>query len=178
MTDGTKRAADEGAEAGSHSAKKSKTEAYALNVNLAVDKAHEGKSFKEISELPPSALQGIAEHTDELFEAFKIKTISDLGNWKYFKLARAITVLADVEEEGKRSDEACSNINAALDQEWETKPLKEIAAAPVSALQGLAGSLKALHVKTIADLAKLKYCLWAEALTTLAEYENADFSSK
>jgi hypothetical protein len=47
----------------------------------------------------------------------------------------------------------------------------------LSALQGLsegdAEKLKtALNVKTIRDLAELKYVKWAQAIVTLAEYEN------
>jgi hypothetical protein len=42
------------------------------------------------------------------------------------------------QEEGKRAEDNLQNINKALDKEFEKKSLKEIAAAPVSALQGLA----------------------------------------
>jgi hypothetical protein len=48
--------------------------------------------------------------------------------------------------------------------------------SPVSALQGVsegdAQKLKeAFNVKTIKDLAKLKYVRWAQAIVTLAEQE-------
>jgi hypothetical protein len=49
------------------------------NMNLAVDKVHEGKSLKEVLKLRPSALQGIAEHSDAIFDQLKIRTIQDLG---------------------------------------------------------------------------------------------------
>lgn len=39
-------------------------------------------------------------------------------------------------------------------------------------------ALKALRIKTVEDISKYKYCVWAEALVALAEYENADFGSR
>ena len=65
-------------------------------------------------------------------------------------------------------------INSILDKAYEKKSLKELVDAPVSALQGVsegdAQKLKdAFNVKTIKDLAKLKYVRWAQAIITLAE---------
>lgn len=48
--------------------------------------------------------------------------------------------------------------------------------APVSALQGLsekaAALFKELNVKTIKDLSTMKYCVWAESIKTLGEFEH------
>jgi len=68
------------------------------------------------------------------------------------------------------------NIKKCLDKAYEKKPLKEIVNAPVAALQGVSendGKLlkEAFNVKTVADLAKLKYVKWAQAICTLAEGE-------
>jgi len=68
------------------------------------------------------------------------------------------------------------NINKAVDKAFETKSLKEIADAPVDALQGLsagdANLLKeAFNVKTVRDLANLKYVRWAQAIVNLADTE-------
>jgi len=68
------------------------------------------------------------------------------------------------------------NINKCVDKAYEKKTLKEIANAPVDALQGVSAGdaellKKAFNVKTIADLAKLKYVKWAQAIATLAEGE-------
>lgn len=68
------------------------------------------------------------------------------------------------------------NINNALDKEYEKLPLKELVNAPVAALQGVseadAEKLKAaFNVKTIKDLANLKYVKWAQAIVTLADTE-------
>jgi hypothetical protein len=69
------------------------------------------------------------------------------------------------------------NINKALDKAWETKSFKEIAKAPVAALEGVTESdakmLKEMfNVVTIEDLANLKYVRWAQAIVTLAAVES------
>ena len=68
------------------------------------------------------------------------------------------------------------NINKAVDKSYESKSLKEIADAPVDALQGIsagdATKLKeAFNVKTVRDLANLKYVKWAQAIVALADSE-------
>jgi hypothetical protein len=68
------------------------------------------------------------------------------------------------------------NINNAVDKDWEKKSLKEIADAPVDALQGLSAGdadflKKAFNVKTVRDLANLKYVKWAQSIVTLADTE-------
>lgn len=72
-------------------------------------------------------------------------------------------------------ENACMNLDHALDKEHETKSLKEILELPVSALEGLTTkadeTLADLGVKTIADLADFKYAAWAQAIVTLAPYE-------
>ena len=66
-------------------------------MNLALDKAHEGKTLKEIVELPPSALQGVAAHADGAWAALGVKSIGDMGTWKYATAAHAIATLAECE---------------------------------------------------------------------------------
>jgi hypothetical protein len=68
------------------------------------------------------------------------------------------------------------NINKILDKKYEKTPFKELKNAPVSAIQGIsegdAELLKqAFNVKTIYDLAKLKYVKWAQAICVLADGE-------
>jgi hypothetical protein len=65
-------------------------------------------------------------------------------------------------------------IDTKLDKQYENTPLKELADAPVAALQGLseddAEKLKsALGIKTIKDLGTNKYFLWAQAIAKLSE---------
>jgi hypothetical protein len=68
------------------------------------------------------------------------------------------------------------NIDKALMKEYEGKSFKELVNAPIGAIAGISVSdaehLKtAFNVKTIKDLAALKYVLWAQAIVTLAETE-------
>ncbi|MCP4130429.1 MAG: hypothetical protein GY754_05560 [bacterium] len=68
------------------------------------------------------------------------------------------------------------NINKALDKSYETKSLKELVDAPVEALQGVSDNdakllQEAFNVKTIKDLAELKYVKWAQAIVNLADTE-------
>jgi hypothetical protein len=158
--------------------------AYTFNVNKALDKAHETKTFNEILDLPPSALQGLAESADAKLAKMKIHTIRDLGNWKFYKISRAIVALAATEEEGKRDPAGNANLNHALDKAYEVKSLAEIVEAPISALSGLAEWVdEEVHsfrpaIKSISDLAVWQYCQWAEAIIILAEFENTNHSSR
>jgi hypothetical protein len=68
------------------------------------------------------------------------------------------------------------DINNVLIKAYEKKTFKELLDSPVFALQGVsegdAQKLKAaFNVKTIKDLAKLKYVRWAQAIVTLSEAE-------
>lgn len=70
------------------------------------------------------------------------------------------------------------NIDTIIDPEYAGKSLREIAAAPVSALRGVSEQCAAaLHqafgVYTIRDLADFKFARWAAALTALADEEGA-----
>lgn len=72
----------------------------AVNVVLdkVLDKEYESKTLQEILAAPPSALAGLTEaHDAQLLEALKIKTIADLGNNKFFQLAKALVELAERE---------------------------------------------------------------------------------
>lgn len=81
-----------------------------------------------------------------------------------------------METVSKTIEESIMNINKAIDKAYETKSLKEIADAPVDALEGVSAGdaellQKAFNVKTIRDLANLKYVKWAQAIVTLSETE-------
>lgn len=61
-----------------------------------------------------------------------------------------------------------------LDKAYEDKPLTELVDAPVDALQGVSPAhaehlQAAFNIKTIGDLGRNKYFLWAQAITKLAE---------
>lgn len=63
-----------------------------------VDKAWEDKSAAEIMKAPPSALEGLTESHDEQLAALGIKTVGDLGKWKYARRAAALADLADLDK--------------------------------------------------------------------------------
>ncbi|MFE9042548.1 hypothetical protein ACFYOG_16730 [Streptomyces sp. NPDC007818] len=67
---------------------------------------------------------------------------------------------------------ASIDLDKVLDSAWADKDLTEILAAPVAALKGVSdrdGEIleEAFGVKTVADLADLKYVRWAQALAAL-----------
>jgi hypothetical protein len=72
----------------------------------------------------------------------------------------------------ERTAVASIDLDKVLDKAWAEKSLPEILAAPVSALKGVSdrdGELldEAFGVKTVSDLAGLKYARWAQALAAL-----------
>ncbi|MFF4260714.1 MULTISPECIES: hypothetical protein [Streptomyces] len=67
---------------------------------------------------------------------------------------------------------ASIDLGGVLDKAWADKSLPEILAAPVDALKGVSerqGELlkEAFGIKTVADLADLKFARWAQALAAL-----------
>mmetsp|Transcript_31636 Transcript_31636/g.62147 ORF Transcript_31636/g.62147 Transcript_31636/m.62147 type:complete len:191 (-) Transcript_31636:136-708(-) len=68
-----------------------------MNINKALDKAWETKTLAEILDAPVSALQGLTPKDDEHFARVHVKTIRDLGNWKFARWAEAICDLAEFE---------------------------------------------------------------------------------
>lgn len=69
-----------------------------MNLNKALVKAYEGKSFKELVDAPVHALAGVSENDAKLLqEAFNVKTVGDLAKLKYVRWAQAIATLAETE---------------------------------------------------------------------------------
>jgi hypothetical protein len=67
-----------------------------------------------------------------------------------------------------------ADIAKILDKAYESKDFSELAAAPVSALQGVSeGDAEHLQaafgISTIRDLATNKFVLWAQAINVLAK---------
>lgn len=70
-----------------------------MNINKALDKAYEGKTFKELVDAPVDAISGVSKNDAvALKESFGVKTIGDLAKLKYVKWAQAIVELAGEEE--------------------------------------------------------------------------------
>lgn len=148
---------------------------HTLNVGLAVKKAEEGRSFLDLANKDISILQGIGPKSKEALNTLGIQTIHDLANFKYYHMAKAITIMAEVEQDQGRLAQCTMNINKGVDKAYETLSFKGMVQSPVAALQGISdakGSLFAdVGVVTIGDLADLKYCKWAESIVTLSKYE-------
>ncbi|MET8145449.1 hypothetical protein ABZU32_34545 [Sphaerisporangium sp. NPDC005288] len=61
-----------------------------------LDKEYESKSLADLVKAPVSALSGVSENDAKLLqEAFRIKTVGDLGRNKFFRAATALVDLAD-----------------------------------------------------------------------------------
>jgi hypothetical protein len=70
-----------------------------MDINNALDKAYEKKTYKEHVDCPVSALQGVSEgDAQKLKEAFNVKTIKDFAKLKYVRWAQAIVTLAELEK--------------------------------------------------------------------------------
>ncbi len=147
---------------------------HTLNASKALKKVDETHSFSVLATEEVSILQGIGPARLQALHSLGIKTIQNLAEFKYYHTARAIVALASTEET-TRLPESSMNINKALDKAYETKTFKELVDAPVSAFQGVsdakAVTLQELGVTTIGDLAKLKYCQWAESFVWLSKFE-------
>ncbi len=70
-----------------------------MNINNAVMKSYEDKSFREIARAPVHAIQGVSEgDAKHLKDAFGVDSIEELAKLKYVKIAQAIVAMAEVEE--------------------------------------------------------------------------------
>ena len=68
-----------------------------MNIRKGVDKSYETKNLRELLDAPVSALEGISERQAQLLAELNIKTIRDLGQWKFAAWARAIVELSNLE---------------------------------------------------------------------------------
>ena len=139
-------------------------------------KNDEGRHFADVVKDEVQTLQGIGPMSSRVLSALGISTIEELANYKFFHMARALATLAETEVKGDRPTGSVMNVDRAVDKEWESKSLKEIVEAPTEALEGISKDacdlLETLGCVTIGDLAKLKYCRWAEAMVKISEFEN------
>lgn len=151
---------------------------YRINLNHAVVKDYEGKRLSEIVKAPPHAIEGIAEHSDAIMKQLGIKTVRDLGTWKFYRLARAVVALAPKEEvmyDHNEHGPLTLNVRNAFHVEHETKSLKELLSLPVSSFAGFPQKcdelLEKLRIKTVEQLGRRKCFEWAAAMVELAEFE-------
>jgi hypothetical protein len=145
-----------------------------MDIKNRFDKAYEEKSFSELAAAPVHALQGVSKKDGELlYQAFYIRTVADLANLKYAKWAREICELAEY-----APDSTMIAFRDKLDKKYEKKKPGVIAKSPVDALQGVSKKdaqllKKAFSIRTVRDLANLKYIKWAQEVVDMALPETA-----
>jgi hypothetical protein len=162
---------------------------YHLNLAKALIHVEADHSLHEMTHLKPSAFIGLEQEAETLLRDLRVFNIEELGAWRYYKTAKAILRLKDIEKgkrvlptEGEVHEEEKSNnalsINGAVKREYWNKSLHELVHAPVDAMRGF--PQWAVHrfanikhpVKTIEDLANWKFCIWAESISDLARFED------
>jgi len=159
-------------------------EGYVMNVNGMLVEAHQGTPLRNLVNLPVTVLKGISEKQAKVLSAdFKVKTVRDLANWKFYIIAKSIQALTEVEEIDGRQDTSLQNINDALDQEFEKQMMTKIMEQKTEVLQGVGKVLqvqmsKKIGITTMKELANFKPARYAAALVVLADYETAGFESK
>lgn len=150
-------------------------EPYHMNVNFAVVKEYESTPLQEIAAAPPHAIQGLAAHSDAMMAQLGLRSVRQMGTWKFYRLARAICILARKEEVGHTHPGSGINIRNALDAEYETCSLKELLSLPLSAFAGFPPKcdclLANIQIRTIEQLGNRKIFEWAAAITDLADLE-------
>lgn len=147
----------------------------AFNVNFALIKAEEVKSFHELKDHPVVTLQGIGPKLSSEFDKLGIKTIQQMADYKFYHLAKCIKTLAQTEETGNRLESSKMNLDNGLIKEFEQYSLKDLLEQPIHALQGLSPAadktFQSLGVKNIEQFADFKYFHWAEAIVVAAKWE-------
>ncbi len=140
-----------------------------MDIKNRFDKKYEQMSFTDLAAAPVHALQGVSEKDGELlYKAFYIKTVADLANLKYGKWAREICELADSDPSANMAA-----FKDKLDKKYEKKKAGPLAKAPVDAIQGVSKKdaqllKKAFNIKTVRDLAELKFIRWAQEVVDMA----------
>lgn len=134
-------------------------------------KAFRHLPLNELPDAPVHALKGLSEGDGELLnKSFYVKTVRDLADLKYILWAQDLVLLSKTPQ----SKIDMSLLKDILIKKYETMPVKKILQSPVSALQGLSAPDKtrlgkAFNVKTVSELARLKYGKWAQEICAGAD---------
>ena len=65
------------------------------DVSQFFDKDYEQKEFSELADAPVEAIQGLSEgDAEKLKEAFNVKTVRDLAENKFVRIAQAVVALS------------------------------------------------------------------------------------
>ena len=106
-------------------------ENYELNCNNALNATESSLHFATLAQAPVTVLKGIGMHSGLILKNMGCELVHELASNKYWRLARAVAVLAKAEEPGQRPSDSWMNIDRALVQEYEGKSLQEVVQAPV-----------------------------------------------
>lgn len=75
-----------------------------IDLTRYLDKKHEQKTIEEILDLPVDALQGVsAKDAEALHAAFGVRTVGDPGRNKFFRIARSMMDMAEINKQPPRS---------------------------------------------------------------------------
>jgi len=124
-----------------------------------LDKAWHGKTLGEVLDAPISALKGVTEADGERIQkAFGVTTVRAFAGLHLPRWAVEIAAGGEATVKAEWVDKA-----------GEGKTCAAITASPVAILQGLSDRQAALldeafQVKTVGDLAKLRFFAWAREL--------------
>jgi len=86
-----------------------------MNIDKAVVKEWEAKTFSEIADAPTSAIEGLSEKARNLFEELGVKTVKQLGEFKYCRLAEAIVEAAKHEHTKNATERKAENLTKKLE---------------------------------------------------------------
>lgn len=85
-----------------------------MNLDNGLNKEHESKSFKQILQLPVSALQGLSTKADNALRQLGIETIEEFASFEYAAIAEAIVLLSPYEETRTNEERRLSRLRQRL----------------------------------------------------------------
>jgi hypothetical protein len=90
-----------------------------MNIDTIVDKAYHGKSFRDLSNAPVSALHGVSEaDAKALDKAFGVRTINELAGLPAVQWAIAISILAGQEHDTPAEQAADELLDDAVEMSF------------------------------------------------------------
>jgi len=127
-------------------------------------KAYRSTALTDLPDAPVHALKGVSDGDAELlYNSFYVRTIRDLADLKYVHWAQEIVALVSVPQ----SKIDMGAFEEKLIKKYEQTPIKELVKQPIWVLQGVSKAdakrvQEAFYVKSVRDLARLKYVRWAQ----------------
>eukprot|EP00300_Choanocystis_sp_HF-7_P009005 c16217_g1_i1.p1 GENE.c16217_g1_i1~~c16217_g1_i1.p1 ORF type:complete len:365 (+),score=127.07 c16217_g1_i1:118-1095(+) len=85
-----------------------------MNIALGISEEDHDKTLKQIVDEPVTVLKGMDEDKAADLKKLHIKTVGDLGTWKYVAWAKAIVCLADKEESAVVSKELAGLLQPSI----------------------------------------------------------------